>query len=119
MDKHTALNAIGHGINCITAERVKHVTKHGHTPESDAQYQETDLITYAKYWLSEVQNDSFREFLKSRLQKRGFAESSFGYDGHTAEQRLAKAGALIAAQIDMLHFKAQTQLPSFEEETPF
>lgn len=106
MNKHDAFNAIGYGLGIIQEERVRQVEKKGFTPESDQQYNKDELKRYARYWLTTPNQAELRATIINQLRacdEDGWGDEWFKYYERTPEQRLARAGALICAEIDRLH----------------
>lgn len=109
MNKHDAFNAIGYGLGVIQLERVRQVDQHGWTPESDQQYTNRQLLRYAEYWMTSPLQNDLRDDIKHDLRQdsSGWEDEWFKYDERTPEERLARAGALIAAEIDRLRFASK------------
>jgi hypothetical protein len=96
---------VSYGLQVVKTERLRQVSQHDWTPEWDDQYVNGELGIYATYWLTPEWQDFTREALKDYLQtlgSPGWEDEWFKYDERTPEQRLARAGALIAAEITRL-----------------
>lgn len=105
MTKHDAYNAIGYGLGVIQAERVRQIEKHGFLPDADKQYTKRELLDYARYWMTMPREYKTREVIVMSLRSAapsGWGDEWFKYDERTPEERLARAGALIAAEIDRI-----------------
>lgn len=106
MTQHEAINQICYGLGAIQKERVRQVCRHGFMPDRDDQYINGELLLYARYWLTQPHEDDTRADIINDLrqyQKGGWADEWFKYDEKTPEERRARAGALIAADIDRLN----------------
>lgn len=90
------------GIELITEERLEQ--KHGFTKESDkANNTNGQLILLTKYLLmddNDAERDSLYEFFEANNFQMKFINK---FNTKTKVERLAIAGALIAAQIDILN----------------
>lgn len=103
MNKHDAFNAIGYGLGVVQLERVRQVDKHNWTPEHDDQYVNNELLLYTEYWMSLPDQGEWRKLLINQIKNSrtdGWGDEWFKYDERTPEERLARAGALICAEID-------------------
>ena len=139
MTSHEARNAIGYGLGVVQHERVRQVVEHGWDPENDDKYQNGELILYARYWMSAPWEASWRAGVphtlrattdpKYHINGTPWDDRWFKYDERTPEERLARAGALICAEIDRikratkrrtLHFNQPCELGDEEgHETHF
>jgi hypothetical protein len=93
------------GIDIIVAERRRQIEKFDWSPAHDDQYVNGELLLYAQYWMAMPELVEARKHAKVALQsmqQTGWEDEWFKYDERTPEQRLARAGALIAAEIDRL-----------------
>ena len=93
------------GIATIVAERRRQIEKFDWSPQHDDQYKEGELLLYAQYWMTMPELGVARQHAKETLQslqQTGWEDEWFKYDERTPIERLARAGALIAAEIDRL-----------------
>lgn len=99
------LEAVQYGLDVIRAERERQVLQLDWSAEHDDQYVNNELVIYAAYWASSPEESAQREQLKKTLQSigtTGWEDNWFKYEERTPEQRIARAGALLAAEIDRL-----------------
>lgn len=94
------------GIELITEERQKQITKHGFTAEhhalnSDKWYKENQLQEAAFFLLDESASP---EELKNRVPKNWDYTWFYDLNHRERKERLIIAGALIAAELDRLEF---------------
>lgn len=85
------------GIEQITEERVKQITKHGYTAYHDVVYQNKELVDAAiAYLFTALGYDIFPENVRWP-----FSPKYFKNEGYV--ESLKKAGAFIAAELDRLN----------------
>lgn len=101
------------GASIVAKERLRQIEKFDWSPAHDDQYKDGELLVYAQYWMSMLELTEVREYVKKFLQslgQSGWGDEWFKYDERTPVERLARAGALVAAEIDRvgrLNTKAQ------------
>lgn len=103
--------AVAYGLDEITTERLRQVTHHQWTPKNDDRYTQDELKLYAYYWLTPEEAEDQRQEVKRQLQqiaeefghRLDWNDRWFQYDERTPVERLARAGALIAAEIDRVN----------------
>lgn len=94
------------GANIIAKERLRQIEKFDWSPAHDDQYVNGELLIYSQYWMSMPELVEARQHTKEVLQSLGLAgweDEWFKYDERTPVERLARAGALIAAEIDRVN----------------
>lgn len=89
------LKEFGHGCYLFCRERSEQIEKHGFTPEQDSKYSENELIKAALFAINPDQfewpyywQEEFRDKIKTKP---------------SSKERLAIAGALLAAKIDSVY----------------
>lgn len=92
------------GLELIIKERAEQIGKHGYTLESDLKYKHGELKIIAEYLIkgpNDAEADNIREWLTSNNR---FTEAFISkLDGKTRIEKLAIAGAFIAAHIDLIN----------------
>lgn len=94
------------GGSIIAKERLRQIEKFDWSPAHDDQYNAGELLIYSQYWMSMEELVAVRENAKKFLQEyggSGWGDEWFKYDERTPVERLARAGALIAAEIDRVN----------------
>lgn len=86
------------GIEQITEERVKQITKYGYTGYHDAGYKNKELLFGALAYLNTA-------IYGSGLGKENWPFSEEYYKDEGYVESLKKAGAFIAAELDRLNIK--------------
>ncbi len=96
---------VQYGLGVIKTERERQVQQHAWEPEHDDLHVNGELVLYAEYWLTRPEEVERREEIRRTLAAtgtEGWEDIWFKYDERTPEQRLARGGALVAAEIDRL-----------------
>ena len=85
------------GIEQISEERVKQITKHGYTAYHDTGYKNNELLFGALTYLKKAMWDNgFNEEETWPFEKQYFNDEGY-------VENLKKAGAFIAAELDRLN----------------
>lgn len=100
------MDTIKTGLELIAEERKKQVEKHGYAPEHDDQHTERQLIDAAFSYITVTEDEEFD------VTTQSFWPWENGKPAKSEIDALAKAGALIAAEIDRLQ-----RLPKIDEES--
>lgn len=96
------------GANIIMKERLRQIEKFDWSLDHDDQYAHGELLIYAQYWLSmplpecDIARATAKDYLQG-LDQSGWEDEWFKYDERTPIERLARAGALVAAEIDRVN----------------
>lgn len=95
------------GVGRITRERRKQIMEHGYTPEHDSGYKNNELLFCALAYLNAaIYGDSVGS------EDWPFPAKTWKYDGKEAS--LEKAGAFIAAYLDVANYKRRHEFTDFE-----
>jgi hypothetical protein len=112
------------GIQLIAAERERQITAEGWTPEHDSQHPEGQLAyAAASYALYHGLKTTFplESFEKLKLESQATKEWPWGVEwwkpSRDPLRNLAKAGALIAAEMDrLMHLDSQNDTALLREQ---
>lgn len=92
----------GRGVDMIAAERLRQIKKHGFDASHDDEHEHGELAEAAAAYINPVWPEGRDSFAKDGAPENWPFEAKWYRPGMIDMERLAKAGALIAAEIDRL-----------------